>query len=78
LYGQGAPTWLAKLPSTARFELRSDHLFATGGTGVEMRRFDLRSGETSAQTKEALGDHPKAATYDHLKSGHFEGLRHTH
>jgi hypothetical protein len=25
-----------------------------------------------------LGDHPKAATYDHLKSGHFEGLRHTH
>jgi hypothetical protein len=25
-----------------------------------------------------LGDHPKAATYDHLKTGHSEGLRHTH
>ena len=58
LYGQGAPTWLAKLPLTARFELRSDHLFATGGTGVEMRRFDLRSGETSTQTKEAEVNSP--------------------
>jgi len=25
-----------------------------------------------------LGDHPKAATYDHFKTGHSEGLRHTH
>jgi hypothetical protein len=24
-----------------------------------------------------LGDHPKAATYYHFKTGHFEGLRHT-
>jgi hypothetical protein len=25
-----------------------------------------------------LGDHPKAATYDQFKTGHSEGLRHTH
>ena len=25
-----------------------------------------------------LGDHPKAATCDHFKTGHSEGLRHTH
>jgi hypothetical protein len=25
-----------------------------------------------------LGGHPKAATYDHFKTGHSEGLRHTH
>jgi hypothetical protein len=28
--------------------------------------------------KKALGGHPKAATYDHFKTGHSEGLRHTH
>jgi hypothetical protein len=27
---------------------------------------------------ENLGDHPKAATYDQFKTGHSEGLRHTH
>jgi hypothetical protein len=27
---------------------------------------------------QVLGDHPKAATYDHFKTGHSEGLRHTH
>jgi hypothetical protein len=51
LYGQAAPSWLAKLPLKAQFKLRSDRLFATAGTGVEMQRFDLRSGETSAETK---------------------------
>ena len=25
-----------------------------------------------------LGGHPKAATYDQFKTGHSEGLRHTH
>jgi hypothetical protein len=53
LYGQGAPSWLTALPSTARFELRPDRLFANSGTGVEMRRFDLRSGEASAPTRDA-------------------------
>jgi hypothetical protein len=51
LYGQAAPSWLAKLPLKTHFELRSDRLFATTGTGIEMRRFDLRSGETSVETK---------------------------
>lgn len=53
LYGQAAPSWLAKLPLRAHFELRSDRLFASTGTGIEMRRFDLRSGETSAETRDA-------------------------
>ena len=53
LYGQGAPSWLTALPSSARFELRPDRLFAGSGTGVEMRRFDLRSGEASAPTRDA-------------------------
>ena len=53
LYGQGAPSWLTALRSSARFELRPDRLFASSGTGVEMRRFDLRSGEASAPTKDA-------------------------
>lgn len=42
---------MTKLPSKARFELRSDRPFATAGTGVEVRRFDLHSGETSVVTK---------------------------
>ena len=53
LYGQGAPSWLTALRSSARFELRPDRLFAGSGTGVEMRRFDLRSGEASAPTRDA-------------------------
>jgi hypothetical protein len=53
LYGQGAPSWLTALPSSARFELRPDRLFANSGTGVEMKRFDLRSGEASTTVKDA-------------------------
>jgi hypothetical protein len=58
LYGQGIPSWLAKLQSSAHFETRSDHLFANSGTGVEMRRFDLRSGEASTPTKDAEARSP--------------------
>ena len=58
LYGQAAPSWLTKLPSKARFELRSDRLFATAGTGVEVRRFDLHSGETSVETKDTEAKSP--------------------
>jgi hypothetical protein len=58
LYGQAAPSWLAKLPLKAHFELRSDRLFASTGTGIEMRRFDLRSGETSAETRDAEAKSP--------------------
>jgi hypothetical protein len=53
LYGQGVPSWLTALPSSARFELRPDRLFANSGTGVEMRRFDMRSGEATVPTKDA-------------------------
>jgi Transcriptional regulator, AbiEi antitoxin, Type IV TA system/Transcriptional regulator, AbiEi antitoxin N-terminal domain len=52
LYGQGLPSWLAKLQTSARFETRSIGLFANSSTGVEMKRYDLRSGETSGSTKE--------------------------
>jgi len=41
------------------------------------RRFCIRT-HAALLVPLLLGDHPKAATYDHLKSGHFEGLRHTH
>jgi len=58
LYGQAAPSWLAKLPLKAHFELRSDRLFITAGTGVEMRRLDLRSSETSAETRDAEAKGP--------------------
>ncbi len=52
LYGQGLPPWLAKLQTSARFKTRSTGLFANSSTGVEMKRYDLRSGETSGSTKE--------------------------
>jgi len=58
LYGQAAPSWLAKLPLKAHFELRSDRLFASTGTGIEMRHFDLHSGETSAETRDAEAKGP--------------------
>ena len=58
LYGQAAPSWLAKLPLKAHFELRSDRLFASTGTGIEMWRFDLRSGETFAETRDAEAKGP--------------------
>jgi hypothetical protein len=53
LYGQGAPSWLTALPSSARFELRPDRQFANPGAGVEMRRFDLRSSGATVPIKDA-------------------------
>jgi hypothetical protein len=35
-------------------------------------------GRSSSRIPPILGGHPKAATYDHFKTGHSEGLRHTH
>jgi hypothetical protein len=58
LYGQGIPSWLAKLPSSAHFETRSIRLFANSSTGVEMRRYDLRSGEAAGSTKDAESTSP--------------------
>jgi hypothetical protein len=51
LYGLGLPSWLGKLPISAQFETRSSGLFANSNTGVEVRRYDLRSGEASASLK---------------------------
>ena len=51
LYGSGLPSWLAKLPLAAKFETRSLGLFANSNIGVEVRRYDLRSGGTSASSK---------------------------
>src|ERR1700761_17806 len=51
LYGSDLPSWLAKLPVSAKFETRSLGLFASPDIGVEAMRYDLRSGETSAPSK---------------------------
>ena len=53
LYGSGLPSWLAKLPISAHFENRSSGLFANPNTGVEARRYDLRSGEAFGVSKDA-------------------------
>jgi hypothetical protein len=38
-----------------------------------------KDGETVlVRVEHDLGGHPKAATYDQFKTGHSEGLRHTH
>lgn len=58
LYGQGIPSWLAKLPTSAHFETRSNRLFPNSSTGVEMRRYDLRSGEATGSTKNAEATSP--------------------
>jgi hypothetical protein len=58
LYGAGFPSWLAKLSTSAQFETRSSRLFATSNTGVEARRYDLRSGETSGSPKDAQSTSP--------------------
>jgi hypothetical protein len=52
LYGLDFPSWLARLPTTAQFETRSSRLFANSNTGVEVRRYDLRSGEASGSPKD--------------------------
>ena len=58
LYGSGLPSWLAKLPLSAQFETRSLGLFANSNTGVEARRYDLRSGEASGSSKDAESTSP--------------------
>ena len=47
-------------------------------TAQKIRIYKEREDHVSEKLGENLGDHPKAATYDHLKTGHSEGLRHTH
>lgn len=58
LYGEEIPSWLAKLPSSAPFEVRTLHLLADSSMGVEMRHFDLRSGETGTSTQDAGANSP--------------------
>ncbi len=58
LYGSGLPSWLAELPITAKFETRSLGLFANSDIGVEARRYDLRSGGTSASPEGAESRSP--------------------
>jgi hypothetical protein len=58
LYGVGLPSWLAKLPIAAQFESRSSGLFANSDTGIEMRRYDLRSGEASGASRDSESASP--------------------
>lgn len=58
LYGLDFPSWLAKLPTATQFETRSTRLFADSNTGVEARRYDLRSGEASGSPKDAEFKNP--------------------
>ncbi len=58
LYGSGLPSWLAKLPVSAQFETRCSELFENSNTGVEVRRYDLRSGEASGSPKNAESTSP--------------------
>ena len=58
LYGSDLPTWLGKLPVSAQFETRSSGLFIDPKTGVEARRYDLRSGEASGALKDAESTSP--------------------
>ena len=46
LYGD-APPWLERLPATARFAVHTSRLFGTSAIGIEGRRYDLRSGQSS-------------------------------
>ena len=58
LYGLGFPSWLAKLRISAQFEARSLGLFANSNTGVDARRYDLRSGAASGSSKDAESTSP--------------------
>jgi hypothetical protein len=58
LYGQSMPSWLDRLPMSAKFEMRSSRLFGGSSTGVEMRRFDLRSGETVSSVENVAAKSP--------------------
>jgi hypothetical protein len=58
LYGAGLPSWLAKLPISAQFETRSLGLFANSNSGVEAKRYDMRSGEASGSLKDVESTSP--------------------
>ena len=58
LYGLALPSWLAKLPISSQFETRSSGLFADSNSGVEAKRYDLRSGEASGSLKDAESTSP--------------------
>ena len=58
LYGAGLPSWLAKMPISAQFETRSLGLFANSNSGVEAKRYGMRSGEASASLKDAESTSP--------------------
>jgi Transcriptional regulator, AbiEi antitoxin, Type IV TA system/Transcriptional regulator, AbiEi antitoxin N-terminal domain len=58
LYGSDLPSWLAKLPISTQFETRSSGLFANSNSGVEAKRYDLRSGTASGSLKDAESTSP--------------------
>ena len=58
LYGAGLPSWLAKLPISVQFETRSLGLFANSNSGVEAKRYDMRSGEASGSLKDVESTSP--------------------
>lgn len=58
LYGRGMPPWLTRLPATARFDLHPTRLFDGSETGIEGRRYDLRSGRTEDATSDMEADSP--------------------
>jgi len=70
------------------YALRHTFLTRLGGAGCDAWTLARIAGHSSiamsaryvhpSQDAVILGDHPKAATYDHFKTGHSEGLRHTH
>ncbi|WP_263419931.1 type IV toxin-antitoxin system AbiEi family antitoxin [Terriglobus albidus] len=57
LYGLDFPSWLTKLPTASQFETRSTRLFGSD-TGVEARRYDMRSGEASGSPRDAENKKP--------------------
>ena len=58
LYGSGLPSWLAKLPISSQFETRSLGLFANSNSGVEAKRYDMRSSKASGSLKDAESTSP--------------------
>jgi len=64
----GSAVLAVALPSSARFELRPDRLLANSGTGVELRRFDLRSGEATVFDRPNSHLTPAVFSWDLLSS----------
>ena len=58
LYGWASHPRLAKLPISSQFETRSSGLFANSNDGVEVMRYDLRSGKASGSLKGAESTSP--------------------